>query len=960
MRDRTFRIRRVAVALATGVGTVGALAAGVSGVAGASDSIATGSTIAATSAPSIASTGSNQAAGNLTVTIASGSEITAGDVLDLVVSASGAGSTVDWDNASVSTSGINETAVAGTGGTTATLAITLGADSGASATVSIAGISYDTTDATGTLSVVATLETSGASPIGTFAPSTGVSNATLPATPPSNPTFTLTAVTTPGIGAGLTDQAAGNWQIVASGTASDGWLSGGDLEITVNDSQGDNCTGNDSVLFAATPSAAVSTSGFGTTTAPTVTPSLAYTNTTSTPCGSSQPNTLLLQFTNTGNLPSTTATFTITVSGVKFTTGSAPNFGDVSVSGAYVPSTGSTADDFQAASTTGATSGPSDADIALTVVTANSPAVAVQGGSLDAAISPITLTESSADAVDDGWVCITLSGTGATTPSTGSGNGTNDFDAASTPKVSVTSGPGTVNSTADFETTSGGTTDNTIAFDVTTPQPESAASTYQISGLGVDATAGTSGAVSALVTDGVSSATGCPTSAGLSTVTAYTVSAAGAQIYGADADGTAAAELEAAFPYGKDSGSTTYCPGVGGATLTGSVSASRSVVLATDSNYPDALAGAYLASDLGTGELLTPTNSLSNEALQALRLEGISSVYIVGGPLAISNAVQTQLESTPVYACGGVTPVDTLLGTAQDITVTRIYGQTEYDTAADIAQFPGAGHVGTLAFAGAYTGVNSSSGDGMYNDTSGTASTTASSSSKVPTAILATGQGWQDAEAASVLSYADDIPILLTTPSALSTQASTEMTALGIKQVIVMGGPLAISNAVVTSLQGLGMSVLRIAGTDYTDTAQQLADFELNTSTGGLGLGWTTPHGDVYVARGDFYSDGLAGAVDIALNATPTSSPCTPGVASGISPTSPTTCPTGDQVPLLLTENPTTVGQYLTSFLNQAGSSTGVDKLGSSYTITSLNILGGPLAVTPSTISTMEGDLQAG
>ena len=84
------------------------------------------------------------------------------------------------------------------------------------------------------------------------------------------------------------------------------------------------------------------------------------------------------------------------------------------------------------------------------------------------------------------------------------------------------------------------------------------------------------------------------------------------RIYGATADATAATELEHQFPY-----TTGTCPGTTG---------TRPVVLATDATYPDALSSAYLARYLGTGTLLTPTESLSAPTLTAIHKEGITTV----------------------------------------------------------------------------------------------------------------------------------------------------------------------------------------------------------------------------------------------------------------------------------------------------------------------------------------------
>jgi putative cell wall-binding protein len=373
------------------------------------------------------------------------------------------------------------------------------------------------------------------------------------------------------------------------------------------------------------------------------------------------------------------------------------------------------------------------------------------------------------------------------------------------------------------------------------------------------------------------------------------------RIYGSTPDATAAQELETVFPGNRDS-----CPGTAG---------DRPVVLATDAHYPDALAASYLAKWLGTGMLLTPTSSMTDATLTALREEGITHVYVVGGPLAVSTAVVDEVEGQSVYDCGGGTR------TGSTITVTRIYGQTQYTTAEDIAETPGSGFVGSVDLAGAY---------GLYNDTNGRSSS-APGAGTLRTAILASGAEFQDAEASATLAYADDLPLLLTTPTSLSSQALSAISSLGITQVILMGGPLAVTNGVVTQLVAHGVSVLRVAGNDYTDTAVQLADMELGTATGHEGLAWT-PTGGVTVSQGSFYTDGLAGAV-VAAN----------GGAAG-----------GGPEPMLLTESPTSVGTYLTSFLEGAGSK-GIDSDG--VPVGALTILGGPLAVSTSVVSDMEADL---
>ena len=390
--------------------------------------------------------------------------------------------------------------------------------------------------------------------------------------------------------------------------------------------------------------------------------------------------------------------------------------------------------------------------------------------------------------------------------------------------------------------------------------------------------------------------------ASTSNVASFTVTApAATRIYGATPDATAAAELESVFP-----GTRGHCPGT---------TTSRPVVLATDEYFPDALAASYLEKWLGTGMLLTPTASLSGATLGALRVEGITEVYVVGGPLAVSNAVVSVLQHQYVYECGGGTR------TASHLTVFRIYGQTEYTTAEDIAKTPGPEYPRSLDLQGAY---------GHYNDTSGRSSAPPPPGAR-RTAILASGEEFQDAEASAALAYADGIPLLLTTPTALSPQALSAITDLGITQVILMGGPLAVSTAVVTALVSQHVSVLRVAGTNYTDTAVQLADMELGSATNQLGLGWKPTRG-VTVSRGDFYTDGLAGAVVAAHG----------GVTGG-----------GPE-PMLLAESPTSVGSDLAAFLVQAGRG-GID--GDGTKVTSLTILGGPLALSPAVVASMVADL---
>jgi SpoIID/LytB domain protein len=379
------------------------------------------------------------------------------------------------------------------------------------------------------------------------------------------------------------------------------------------------------------------------------------------------------------------------------------------------------------------------------------------------------------------------------------------------------------------------------------------------------------------------------------------------RISGPTPDATAAQELQHQF-----TPAAGTCPGS---------ATTRPVVLATDASYPDALASAPLARALGTGTLLTPPTELSAVTAAAIRAEGVTHVYVVGGPLAVSTSVLAALRATSVTACGGGP------GPGGQILVTRIFGQTEYDTAAQIATSAAKlGGVGAMDLAGAYQGSNATGGNGRDNTTAGTGSSAPVAPGALPTAVVATGKGFQDAESASTLAYAERLPVLLTTPISLSAQASSAIGTLGIRQVVVMGGQLAVSNAVVASIEQLGVSVLRVAGSDATGTAVELAQLEEAPSP--TGAGWQGT-GGLAVARGDGYSDGLAGAVVAADG---------PG--------------SGAPEPLVLTESPTTVGAALTAFLLSAGS-TGIGGVRVSH----LTVLGGTLALTQTAVDQMETDL---
>lgn len=302
-----------------------------------------------------------------------------------------------------------------------------------------------------------------------------------------------------------------------------------------------------------------------------------------------------------------------------------------------------------------------------------------------------------------------------------------------------------------------------------------------------------------------------------------------------------------------------------------------SVVLTTDAYFADALSASYLAKAHNSGILLTPPGFLSPETSRELLLQQPSTIYVLGGTAAISAAVITQINA--LYPAGSAPAI------------TRIGGIDQFATNKMVNQSVPASTVGSINLTGAFANNTYNTAGGMTSNT-GPANVAAGTAK---TAIVASGTNYPDALAAAVLANKDHLPIILTSgvgsPSTVSqttlpASAVSQLTSLGIQQVIAVGGPVALSNGDVAQIQGMGIPVLRIGGVDATDTARLLAQFE--EAYAGFNGG-----GPVYVARGNYYTDALVSA---------------PYLASA-----------SINQPLLLTEDTATAGPYLTSYLNSVG-----------------------------------------
>jgi hypothetical protein len=980
MKQGPGRFRRVATACAAGTIALSFLSVLAITTPASAAVPFTGNTLAA-SAPTIRPGIANQAAGNWTVNLSPGATGNGGGLCSaagapgvIVITVSDfneVGATISFDHLPTAT----QTPTVGNAGFTICSSSSANpptivgnvyafAYQDTSATtvnqpIIISNVSYDTTGAAAAGPVVVrgtdTDNAYTASPVNITPNST--SNDGLGAGHPYDPSAsnaavstsnfgnTLFATTSPSIGPGATT-AAGAWVLPLNGTGNS-WASGDKIYITVARNNATNCEtagSPDSIGFSAVPTVTSVAAFNGATTTPTVTASLAQMGSCSSFSGVK--NVLVLTFTNSGTISTGTATDSFghgyaaefTIFGVSYAVSgdvTAGNQGFVDVANGYnAPPTfttsvggqpndslvgGSIVPAYPVAAFPG---GPSNAQITSTSVTvvANKPSVTIQTNitatgqsAVNAPISPISITEGGPGALGGGvtgFACVQLT----TVPFQ-----TAEWNAStSTPTATLGGGFGTSTVPVTVETTGTQSGPGTLEFQIPTASTTTPG-TVTLSGLAINF-ANTSGGLVTLkanfVYGGINSA--CQGTTNYSN-NPFTIANVAARIFGQTQDATAAQIFERNPP--------ACAAGVPSATN------ETPAVLVTNASYQDALSASYLAGQLHTGILTTPTATVSQDALNALRLAGVTEVFVVGGPFAVSQANVTQLQNTPSFNCGGTSQRTTIDGQPVDLVVQQIFGQTADGTAAAVATFPGAGVPGTGHFPGAY--------GGSLNDTTGSSGSPASSApdTSVTTAILATDQSFTDAASASAIAYSSHFPLLLTGQNSLSSDAVTALTNDAVQQVIVMGGPIAISDNVLSQVEAMGISVLRVAGQDFTDTSQLLAGFELNSINFLTGVtdGLDYDPFFVTIARGDYYTDAIVASYFTGVFGSP-------------------------GAPILLTWDPNNEGNpsgtnYLGPFLHTIGQSFSDTGTPTDQTINTLAFIGGPFAISSALETTIATSL---
>ncbi len=220
-------------------------------------------------------------------------------------------------------------------------------------------------------------------------------------------------------------------------------------------------------------------------------------------------------------------------------------------------------------------------------------------------------------------------------------------------------------------------------------------------------------------------------------------------------------------------------------------SGASTVYVATVSGFWDALSGGPAAAQQDGPMLLTEPDSLPQETRDELARLRPSTIVIQGGELAVSAGVETALAS---YAG----------------TVLRNAGDTAIGTSVLTSQraFPNG----------------------------------------APSVFVATADSFYDALSGGAAAGRNGAPVLLVEPNGVDARVTAEIARLGAKTVYLLGGPLALPEAIETGLAGDGVTVQRLWGETALDTA-----LAINRAT-------IASARQVYLVTDQAYYDGLSAA----------------------------------------------------------------------------------------------------
>lgn len=192
-------------------------------------------------------------------------------------------------------------------------------------------------------------------------------------------------------------------------------------------------------------------------------------------------------------------------------------------------------------------------------------------------------------------------------------------------------------------------------------------------------------------------------------------------------------------------------------------------VVATGSDFPDALSGSALAGLHSAPVVITSRDSLDANASSQLKRLGVKNVYVLGGTPSVSNATVNQIKK--------IVPG----------TVKRVSGADRIETAERIFE----------------------EGRGSWGKT----------------AIIATGAKPSDALSIATYAYSDRAPVFLASGGNLTSKTKEAIAGGGFDRVLICGDGYAVSSAAERWCKGKGLSVVRFAGADRYDTNALIAEW---------------------------------------------------------------------------------------------------------------------------------------
>ncbi|TLM69146.1 MAG: cell wall-binding repeat-containing protein [Actinobacteria bacterium] len=236
-------------------------------------------------------------------------------------------------------------------------------------------------------------------------------------------------------------------------------------------------------------------------------------------------------------------------------------------------------------------------------------------------------------------------------------------------------------------------------------------------------------------------------------------------------------------------------------------------------------------------------------------MTGVSASAASTLEVTFSERVETATVASSDFQAAGLTLSGATLlpgGTTVRLTFSGAAAGTRYSlavAAGGVADAAGNG-CAAASFEFVAPGVGREAGATRY-DTAVAVSQATWASGECTNVVLATGEGFPDALAASGLAGTVRGPLLLTRGASLTSAVATELVRLGAEKVWIAGGEGAVSASVAASVAALGCEVERVAGADRYGTSAAIASRVAQLR----GVGFA---GTAFLARGDQFPDALA------------------------------------------------------------------------------------------------------